>query len=62
MNEYNIKTGDKVRTKPNAWQSIAGFVVCIHPETAQGHSACASVYCGDYESVKVPLSDLLKCN
>ena len=62
MNTLNIKVGDKVRTKPSAFQRIAGFVVCVHPATNQGHSACASVYCGGYESVKVPLADLLKCN
>lgn len=56
-----IKVGDKVRTKPNAFQRVAGFVVAVHPETVHGHSACASVYCGGYESVKVPLSDLVKC-
>jgi hypothetical protein len=55
-----IKVGDKVRTKPNASRQIAGCVVCIHPETVHGHSACASVYCGGYESIKVPLSDLEK--
>ena len=57
-----IKVGDKVRTKPNAFQRLAGSVVCIHPETVHGHSACASVYCGGYESIKVPLSDLVKCD
>ena len=57
MNE--IKVGDKVRTKPNAFQRVAGFVVAVHPETVHGHSACASVYCGGYESVQVPLSDLV---
>ena len=56
-----IKVGDKVRTKPGAFRRIAGFVVCIHPETVHGHSACASIYCGGYESIMVPLSDLLKC-
>ena len=56
-----IKVGDKERTKPNAFQRVAGFVVAVHPETVQGQSACASVYCGGYESVKIPLSDLVKC-
>jgi hypothetical protein len=56
-----IKIGDKVRTTPQAWQSVCGSVVAIHPETRQGHVACASVYCGGYESIKVPLSDLVKC-
>jgi hypothetical protein len=55
-----IKIGDKVRTKPSAWQSVAGRVVAVHQPTTQGHSACASVYCGGYASVKVPLSDLVK--
>jgi len=57
MNE--IKVGDKVRTKHNAFQRVAGFVVAVHPKTVHGHSACASVYCGGYESVQVPLSDLV---
>ena len=53
-----IKIGDKVKTKSNAWQRVVGFVVALHPETIQGHSACASVYAGGYESIKVPLADL----
>jgi|DEB0MinimDraft_3_1074331.scaffolds.fasta_scaffold26501_5 hypothetical protein len=54
-----IKIGDKVRTIPSAWQRIAGYVVAIHKDGA-GYSTCASVYCGKYESVKVPLCDLQK--
>ena len=54
-----IKIGDKVRTKPGAWQRVAGYVVAIHTESA-GYSACASIYCGGYESVKVPICDLQK--
>ena len=53
--------GDKVRTAPGAFQRLAGFIVAIHPQTPAGHSACASVYCGGYESVKVPLADLQLC-
>jgi hypothetical protein len=58
----DIKIGDKVRTTKNAWQSVCGIVVALHKETVVGHSACASVYCGKYESVKVPLSDLIVLN
>lgn len=54
-----LKIGDKVRTKPGAYTRIVGYIVAIHPETSHGHSACASVYAGGYESVKVPLSDLM---
>lgn len=54
-----LKIGDKVKTKPQAFSRIVGYIVAIHPQTAHGHSACASVYAGGYESVKVPLSDLL---
>ena len=56
----NIKVGDKVASKPNAFTRIAGYVVALHPATAAGHSACASVYAGGYESIKVPLNDLRK--
>ena len=55
-----INIGDKVKTSANAFSRVCDFVVALHPETKQGHSACASVYCGGYESVKVPLSDLIK--
>jgi hypothetical protein len=55
----SIKIGDKVKTKSTAWQRIIGVVTALHQETTEGHSACASVYCGKYESVKVPLSDLI---
>lgn len=58
--ETNIKIGDKVKTTANAFSRVCGFVVALHSETKQGHSACASVYCGGYESVKIPLSDLIK--
>jgi hypothetical protein len=57
-----VRVGDKVRTKPTAFQRVVGQVVCVHQATAQGHPACASVYCGGYESVKVPLSDLVNCD
>jgi hypothetical protein len=55
-----VKIGDKVRTKPNAYTRVEGIVTALHRETVYGHSACASVYCGKYESVKVPLNDLVK--
>jgi len=58
--QTSIKIGDKVKTTANAFSRVCGFVVALHPETKQGHSACASVYCGEYESVKIPLSDLIK--
>lgn len=58
---HAFKVGDKVRTTPGAMRRLAGFIVAIHPETPAGHSACASVYCGGYESVKVPLADLQLC-
>jgi hypothetical protein len=53
-----IKIGDKVKTKTTAWQSVVGYVIAVHKETTQGHSACASVFAGGYESVKIPLADL----
>ena len=56
-----IKIGDKVRSIPTAFSRVAGYVVALHAGTSIGHSACASVYCGGYESVQVPLSDLVKC-
>ncbi len=56
----SIKVGDKVKTKPQAFSKVVGYVTALHRETKQGHSACASVYCGQYASVKVPLSDLIK--
>lgn len=57
MNE-SIRIGDKVTTLPHAFTRLTGVVVAIHPATAIGHSPCASVYAGGYESIKVPLSDL----
>ena len=54
-----FRTGEKVKTKPTALTRLVGVITAIHQATAQGHSACASVYCGKHESVKVPLSDLI---
>lgn len=56
-----LNIGDKVKTRPGAFSRIVGVIVALHPETRHGHSACASVYAGGYESVKVPLSDLIPC-
>ena len=53
-----FKIGDKVRTAPSAFTRVIGYITAIHPATVYGHSACASVYAGDRESIKVPLSDL----
>jgi hypothetical protein len=55
----NIKIGDKVKTTSKALRRFCGVVVALHKETIHGHSASASVYCGGYESVKIPLSDLI---
>lgn len=55
-----LKIGDKVRTKPNSYTRVSGIVTALHRETVYGHSACASIYCGKYESVQVPLTDLIK--
>ena len=54
-----IKVGDKVRSKPSAFTRVTGTVTALHAATKHGHSACASVYTGGYESVKVPLTDLV---
>jgi hypothetical protein len=58
----NIKIGDKVRSVPSAFTRVVGVVTALHRETVYGHSACASVYCGKYESVLIPLNDLVKIN
>jgi hypothetical protein len=55
----NIKVGDKVASLPHAFTRVVGKIVCLHPENSQS-PACASVYTGAYESVKMPLSDLRK--
>lgn len=51
--------GDKVRTKPGSFTTVCGRIVALHTETRLGHSLAASVYAGGYESVKIPLSDLI---
>lgn len=56
-----LKIGDKVRSAPNAFTRVVGYITAIHPATVYGHSACASVYTGKQESIKVPLSDLRRC-
>lgn len=55
-----LRLGQKVRTKPNAFQSVTGYVVRLdsgYPDA----SPFAVIYCGKYESVKVPQCDLIPC-